>query len=89
MIKHNPIFQRTFVVEQQEHWRFAMIRPIAAPTEYMRKYWRMLKTRLIKEYNELAANYSQLTKSFNNGNFYLTSVSLISSIFSPTVPFKK
>jgi hypothetical protein len=62
-----------------------------------RKYWSVLKTRLIKEGSQLTTNCSQLKMQSADGKFYLTDVAdteqllrLIQSIPSPKAePFKR
>lgn len=89
---------RTHFDEDKEEWFFSIIDVIAVLTNSVnpRKYWSVLKTRLIKEGSELATNCSQLKMKSSDGKKYMTDVldtkgllRLIQSIPSPNAePFK-
>ena len=89
---------RTLWDDETEEWYFSIIDVIAVLTESdnPRKYWSVLKTRLRKEGNETATNFSQLKMPSLDGKMRLTDVAtteqlfrLIQSIPSPKAePFK-
>lgn len=81
-----------------EEWYFSVIDVIAVLTDSPnpRKYWSVLKTRLVKEGNQTATNCSQLKMPAPDGKMRLTDVAtteqlfrLIQSVPSPKAePFK-
>jgi hypothetical protein len=84
--------------EEKELWFFSIIDVIEVLTDSPRprKYWNALKTKLIKEGNELSQNVGQLKLESSDGKKYLTDVldtesllRIIQSIPSPKAePFK-
>ncbi len=84
--------------EEKELWYFSIVDIISILTESInsRKYWSVLKTRLKKEWSQLATNCSQLKLVASDWKKYLTDVTdtenilrLIQSIPSPKAePFK-
>jgi BRO family, N-terminal domain len=82
----------------KELWFFSVVDVIGAlaASTNPRKYWSVLKTRLLREGSQLATNCSQLKMPSADGKFYLTDVAdtetllrLIQSIPSPNAePFK-
>jgi hypothetical protein len=84
--------------DEQEKWYLSIVDVIAVLTESLnpRKYWSVLKTRLIAEGSQLTTNCSQLKMQSADGKFYNTDVAdteqlfrLIQSIPSPKAePFK-
>jgi hypothetical protein len=82
----------------KELWFFSVIDVIGAlaASSNPRKYWSVLKTRLLKEGSQLATNCSQLKMPSADGKSYLTDVAdtktllrLIQSVPSPNAePFK-
>ena len=83
---------------ETEEWYFSVIDVIAVLTDSPnpRKYWSVLKTRLVKEGNQTATNCSQLKMPAPDGKMRLTDVAsteqlfrLIQSVPSPKAePFK-
>ncbi|MDD2170193.1 BRO family protein [Glaesserella parasuis] len=87
--------------EEQEKWYFSIIDVIEVLTEQpnyqgARNYWKVLKSRLLKEGNETVTNCNQLKMRAEDGKLRLTDVAdvpqllrLIQSIPSPKAePFK-
>ncbi|MFZ6084334.1 Bro-N domain-containing protein, partial [Glaesserella parasuis] len=87
--------------EEQEKWYFSIIDVIEILTEQpnyqgARNYWKVLKSRLLKEGNETVTNCNQLKMRAEDGKLRLTDVAdvpqllrLIQSIPSPKAePFK-
>lgn len=89
---------RTLWDTEQEKWYLSIVDVVAVLTDSPnpRKYWSVLKTRLIAEGSQLTTNCSQLKMPSADGKFYLTDVAdteqifrLIQSIPSPNAePFK-
>jgi hypothetical protein len=89
---------RTLWDTEQEKWYLSIVDVVAVLTNSPnpRKYWSVLKTRLIAEGSQLTTNCSQLKMPSADGKFYLTDVAdteqifrLIQSIPSPNAePFK-
>jgi hypothetical protein len=78
--------------EEQEKWYFSIIDVIGILTESEnpRNYWKVLKSRLKKEGNELVTNCNQLKMQSTDGKYYYTDVAdteqllrLIQSVPSP------
>ena len=61
---------------EKEKWYFSIIDVIGVLTESKnpRKYWSVLKTRLIKEGSEVATNCSRLKLLASDGKMQLTDV---------------
>ncbi|MDE3933604.1 Bro-N domain-containing protein, partial [Glaesserella parasuis] len=87
--------------EEQEKWYFSIIDVIEILTEQpnyqgARNYWKVLKSRLLKEGNETVTNCNQLKMRAEDGKLRLTDVAdvpqllrLVQSIPSPKAePFK-
>jgi len=89
---------RTLWDDEQEKWYFSIVDVVDVLTESpnARKYWSVLKNRLVKEGSQLTTNCSQLKMLSRDGKFYKTDVAdteqlfrLIQSIPSPKAePFK-
>lgn len=89
---------RTVWDAEQEKWFVSIVDVIAILTESSnpRKYWSVLKTRLMAEGSQMATNCSQLKMKSTDGKFYKTDVAdteqlfrLIQFIPSPKAePFK-
>lgn len=92
---------RTHWDEEQEKWYFSIVDVIGILTDQAthqgaRNYWKVLKSRLLKEGNESVTNCNQLKMQSADGKFYNTDVAdteqlfrLIQSIPSPKAePFK-
>lgn len=85
--------------DETEEWFFSVVDVIAVLTESPnpRKYWSVLKTRLIKEGNQTATNCSQLKMTAPDGKQRLTDAAtteqlfrIIQSVPSPKAePFKQ
>ena len=62
--------------EEKELWYFSIVDIISVLTESInsRKYWSVLKTRLKKEWSQLATNCSQLKLVASDWKKYLTDV---------------
>ena len=84
--------------EQQEKWFFSIVDVcgVLSKSENPRKYWSVLKTRLLAEGSELTTNCSQLKMKASDGKMRMTDVAdteqllrLVQSIPSPKAePFK-
>jgi len=84
--------------DEQEKWYISIVDVIGVLTESLNpnNYWKVLKSRLIKEGNESVTNCNQLKLQSSDGKFYKTDVAdveqlfrLIQSIPSPKAePFK-
>jgi hypothetical protein len=66
----------------KEIWFFSIVDIIGILTDQpsvqrSRNYWKVLKTRLIKEGNELVTNCNQLKLQSEDGKFYKTDVALL------------
>jgi len=92
---------RTIWDEEQEKWYFSIVDVVEVLTEQpthqgARNYWKVLKSRLIKEGNETVTNCNRLKLQAEDGKMRLTDVAdveqlfrLIQSIPSPKAePFK-
>ena len=92
---------RTVWDDQEEKWYFSIVDVVSVLTDSdyqtARKYWKVLKGRLIKEGNETVTNCYQLKMKANDGKMRLTDVAdieqlfrIIQSIPSPKAePFKQ
>ena len=92
---------RTVWDDQEEKWYFSIVDVVSVLTDSdyqtARKYWKVLKGRLIKEGNETVTNCYQLKLKANDGKMRLTDVAdteqlfrIIQSIPSPKAePFKQ
>ncbi len=92
---------RTVWDDQEEKWYFSIIDVVSVLTDSdyqtARKYWKVLKGRLIKEGNETVTNCYQLKLQAEDGKMRLTDVAdteqlfrIIQSIPSPKAePFKQ
>ena len=69
-------FIRTIRDEKQNKLFYSVVDIVEALTESQnpRKYWSVLKTRLLKEKSQLATNCSQLKLPFPDGKYYKTDV---------------
>jgi len=47
---------------------------VLTDSPYPNNYWKVLKFRLRKEYNELVTNYNRLKMQSSNSKFYFTNV---------------
>lgn len=89
---------RTHWAHEQEKWYFSIVDVVGvlSESENPNNYWKVLKSRLKKEGNELVTNCNQLKMQSSDGKFYKTDVAdteqlfrLIQSIPSPKAePFK-
>ena len=90
---------RTVWDDEKEQWYFSIVDVCAVLTDSPnpRNYWKVLKQRLIKEWNETVTNCNQLKLRADDGKMRLTDVAdteqlfrLIQSIPSPKAePFKQ
>jgi HSP20 family molecular chaperone IbpA len=60
--------------EKSGAWQFSIVDVIAMTTKSSdpRNYWKVLKSRLKKEHNQLVTNLNQLKMKSSDGKFYLT-----------------
>jgi hypothetical protein len=89
---------RTLWDDTKEKWFFSIVDVVGVLTESVNpnNYWKVLKSRLLKEGSELVTNCNQLKMQSSDGKFYKTDVGdteqifrLIQSIPSPKAePFK-
>ena len=87
--------------DQEENWYFSIVDVVSVLTDSdyqtARKYWKVLKGRLIKEGNETVTNCYQLKMKATDGKMRLTDVAdteqlfrIIQSVSSPKAePFKQ
>jgi hypothetical protein len=66
----------------KEIWFFSIVDIIGILTDQpsvqrSRNYWKVLKTRLIKEGNESVTNFNQLKLQSEDGKFYKTDVGMV------------
>ncbi len=72
--------------QEQEIWYFSIVDIVGILTDQptvdrARNYWKVLKSRLLKEGNETVTNCNQLKLQSENGKFYKTDVGTIEQIF--------
>ena len=77
---------RSHYDSEKEIWFFSIIDIVGILTEQptvqrSRNYWKVLKSRLIKEGNELVTNCNQLKLESEDGKFYKTDVGTVEQIF--------
>ena len=93
---------RSHYDSEKEIWYFSVVDIVGILTNQpsvsrARNYWKVLKSRLLKEWNELVTNCNQLKMQAEDGKFYKTDVGnvelifrIIQSIPSPKAePFKQ
>ena len=91
---------RTAWDEEEQEWYFSVVDVVEVLTDSVdpNNYWKVLKSRLVKEGNQLVTNCNQLKmKSHKDGKYYKTDVAnteqllrIIQSIPSPKAePFKR
>lgn len=87
---------RTYWDEEQEKWYFSIVDVIAVLTDQAthqgaRNYWKVLKTRLIKEGNETVTNCNRLKMLAEDGKMRFTDVADTEGLFRlfQSVPSKK
>jgi len=91
LFEHKQV--RTHWDESKELWYFSIVDVIAILTESPnpRKYWSVLKGRLLKEGSQLTTNCSQLKMQSSDGKFYNTDVADTEQLLRivQSVPSKK
>jgi DNA-damage-inducible protein D len=77
---------RSHYDSENETWYFSIVDIVGILTdqpsvERSRNYWKVLKSRLLKEGNELVTNCNQLKLPSEDGKFYKTDVGNVEQIF--------